>query len=101
MDKYVINETQMTELVKKITLSDMLTIGLCLLCIAATILSTLLVVLYAHPDNPDLLPKLFSCSVTIFSTTGLICTFWGWYYHTDVKILLSTIRSQNSKKDPN
>lgn len=69
--------------------SDLLTIGLCLLSAAVTILATLL-----SASLPGDKFTLFFCALLIVAISGAVCTFLGWRLRTSTKELVRQIRAR-------
>jgi hypothetical protein len=69
---YMISEHELEQLALGAPVSDLLTVGLCLLSAALTILATLL-----STTLSDLKFILFFCALLIFGVAGGICTLLG------------------------
>jgi hypothetical protein len=86
---YTISEHELEKLEQGSPISDLLTIGLCLLSAALTVLATLLSTTLA----PTTL-TLFFCTLLITGLGGAICTFLGWRMRTSTKELAQQIRAR-------
>jgi hypothetical protein len=87
---YTISEHELDKLGKGSAVSDLLTIGYCLLSVAATVLVTLL-----STTLPQLTLILFFCSLLIFTIAGGICLVIGWRTRISVATLVSEIKNRN------
>jgi hypothetical protein len=88
---YTISEHELEKLEQGAPISDLLTIGLCLLSATITILATLL---SASLTGQTL--TLFFCAMLIFGIIGATCTFLGWRVRTSTKELGRQIRARMS-----
>lgn len=86
---YTISEYELDKLEQGTPISDLLTIGLCLLSAALTLLTTLL-----SAPLPQLPLLLFFCTLLIFGLGGAICTFLGWRLRTSTRDLAREIRAR-------
>lgn len=86
---YTISEHELEKLEQGSPVSDLLTIGLCLLSVAVTLLSTLL-----STTLPDKTFLLFFCALLIFGLMGAICTFLGSRLRISTKELAQQIRAR-------
>jgi hypothetical protein len=86
---YTISEHELEKLEQGAPVSDLLTIGLCLLSATVTILATLL-----SMSMPSVTLTLFFCALLIFGLGGAICTFLGWRLRTSTKELGRQIRAR-------
>jgi hypothetical protein len=86
---YTISEHELEKLEQGAPLSDLLTIGLCLLSAAVTILATLLSTALTGQTL-----TLFFCALLIVGLGGAICTFLGWRLRTSTKELGRQIRAR-------
>lgn len=86
---YTISEQELERLEHGTPLSDLLTIGLCLLSAAVTILATLLSTSLSGQTL-----TLFFCALLIFGISGGISTFLGWRLRTSTKELVRRIRAR-------
>jgi hypothetical protein len=86
---YTISEHELEKLEQGTPVSDLLTIGLCLLSAALTILATLL----STPLSGQTL-TLFFCALLIFAIGGGICAFLGWRLRASTKELARRIRAR-------
>lgn len=86
---YTISEHELEKLEQGAPISDLLTIGLCLLSADVTVLATLL-----STSLPDLTFVLFFCSLLILGIAGAVCTFLGWRLRTNTKELVRRIRAR-------
>ncbi len=92
---YTISEHELEKLEQGAPLSDLLTIGLCLLSADVTVLATLL-----STSLPDLTFVLFFCSLLILGLAGAVCTFLGWRLRTNAKELVRQIRARMPDAPP-
>jgi hypothetical protein len=86
---YMIYEHELENLALGTPVSDLLTVGLCLLSAALTILATLL-----STTLSDLKFTLFFCALLIFGLAGGICTFLGCRLRTGTTELVREIRAR-------
>lgn len=86
---YTISEHELEKLVEGAPASDLLTIGLCLLSAALTLLATLLTT-----SLSEIKLTLFFCALLITGLIGAICTFLGWRWRTSAKELGRQIRAR-------
>jgi hypothetical protein len=86
---YTISEHELENLVQGSPVSDLLTIGLCLLSAALAILITLL-----SAGLSGTLLTLFFCGLLITGIIGAICTFLGWRGRISAKELAQQIRAR-------
>jgi hypothetical protein len=86
---YTISEHELEKLEQGSPVSDLLTIGLCLLSAAVTLLATLL-----STSLPEQTFLLFFCALLIFGLVGAICTFLGWRWRISTKKLALEIRAR-------
>lgn len=84
---YMISEHELEKLEQGELVSDLLTIGLCLLSAAITLLATLL-----SASLAGTILVLFFCAMLITAIGGGICTFLGYRSRTSVKVLVGQIR---------
>jgi hypothetical protein len=89
LNAYTISEHELDQLAQGSPSSDLLTIGLCLLSAALTVLATLL-----STGLPSLQLVLFFCSLLILAISGGICTFLGWQGRKSTKKLVDDIRGR-------
>jgi hypothetical protein len=86
---YTISEHELEKLEQGAPVSDLFTIGLCLLSCAVTILATLL---SASLSGTTL--TLFFCTLLITGLIGGICTFLGWHGRINTRDLAREIRAR-------
>lgn len=86
---YTISEHELEKLEQGTPISDLLTIGLCLLSAALTLLVTLL-----STSLPSQIYTLFFCAFLIVGLGGGICIFPGWRLRTSTKELARQIRAR-------
>jgi hypothetical protein len=86
---YVISEHELEKLEKGAPISDLLTIGLCLLSAALTVLITLL-----STSLSGTTLTLFFCGLLISGLIGAICTFLGWRGRTSTREMARQIRAR-------
>jgi len=86
---YTISEHELEKLEQGTPVSDLLTIGLCLLSAAVTILATLLSTSLSGQTF-----TLFFCALLIVGIGGAICAFIGWRLRASTKELARQIRSR-------
>lgn len=86
---YTISEQELEKLEQGAPVSDLLTIGLCLLSAAVTLLATLL-----STSLPGQTFVLFFCALLIVGLCGVICTFLGWRLRTSTRELAREIRAR-------
>lgn len=86
---YTISEQELEKLEQGAPVSDLLTIGLCLLSAALTLLATLLSASLAGQTF-----VLFFCALLIFGLSGAICTFLGWRLRISTRELAREIRAR-------
>lgn len=86
---YTISEHELEKLEQGSPVSDLLTIGLCLISVAVTLLATLL-----SAPLPDKTFMLFFCALLIFGLVGAICTFLGWRGRISTRELARQIRAR-------
>lgn len=86
---YTILEFELEKLEQGSPVSNLLTIGLCLLSAAVTLLTTLLSTVL--PEKSFL---LFFCAFLIFGSIGAICTFLGWRLRINTTELARQIRAR-------
>jgi hypothetical protein len=86
---YTISEQELEKLEQGAPVSDLLTIGLCLLSAALTVLVTLL-----STPLPWQTFVLFFCALLILGLGGAICTFLGWRLRASTRELACEIRSR-------
>jgi hypothetical protein len=86
---YTISEQELEKLEQGAPVSDLLTIGLCLLSAALTLLATLL-----STSLPGQTFVLFFCALLILGLGGAICTFLGWRLRTSTRELAREIRAR-------
>ena len=86
---YTISEHELEKLEQGAPVSDLLTIGLCLLSADVTVLATLLSTPLAGQSL-----TLFFCALLIFGISGGICTFLGWRLRTHTRELVRVIRAR-------
>ena len=86
---YTISEHELEKLEQGAPVSDLATIGLCLLSAAVTLLVTIL-----STSLPDKHYVLFFCSLLITAIAGGICTFIGWRGRVSTKALGRQIRDR-------
>jgi hypothetical protein len=92
---YTISEHELEQLEQGAPVSDLLTIGLCLLSAALTVLATLL--------STPLLQftfTLFFCALLICGLGGGICTYLGWRMRTSTTKLVQQMRARMSDAPP-
>jgi hypothetical protein len=86
---YTISEHELEKLEKGAAVSELFTIGLCLLSSFVTILATLM-----STSLTGQIFTLFFCALLIVGLTGAICTFLGWRLRTSAKELVREIRAR-------
>jgi hypothetical protein len=86
---YTISEHELEKLEQGAPVSDLLTIGLCLLSADVTVVATLL-----STSLPQLTFVLFFCAMLILGIAGAICTFLGWRFRTNLTKLARRIRAR-------
>lgn len=86
---YTISEHELEKLEQGTPISDLLTIGLCLLSAALTLVATLL-----STSLPSQMFTLFFCAFLVVGLGGAICTFLGWRLRTSTKELARQIRAR-------
>lgn len=86
---YTISEHELEKLEQGAPVSDLLTIGLCLLSAAVTLLAT---ILSTKLEGQTF--TLFFCALLIVGLGGAICTFLGWHLRTSTKELVRQIRAR-------
>lgn len=86
---YTIWEHELEKLEQGAPVSDLLTIGLCLLSAALTILATLLSTSLAGTTL-----TLFFCALLITGIIGAICTYLGWRGRIGTRELARQIRAR-------
>lgn len=86
---YTISEQELEKLEQGSPISNLLTIGLCLLSAAITLLATLL-----STALPERIFLLFFCALLIFALIGAICSFLGWRLRISTKELALQIRAR-------
>lgn len=86
---YTISEQELEKLEQGAPVSDLLTIGLCLLSAALTLLATLL-----STSLPGQTFVLFFCALLIVGLGGAICTFLGWRLRISTRELACEIRAR-------
>lgn len=86
---YTISEHELERLEQGAPVSDLLTIGLCLLSAALTLLAALL-----STSLSGTTLTLFFCALLITGLIGLICTFLGWRGRISTKELGRQIRAR-------
>jgi hypothetical protein len=86
---YTISEHELEKLEQGAPVSDLLTIGLCLLSSALTVLITLL----STPLSGTTL-TLFFCGLLISGLVGAICTYLGWRGRTSTREMAQRIRAR-------
>jgi Flp pilus assembly protein TadB len=86
---YTISEHELEKLEQGAPVSDLLTIGLCLLSAALTVLVTVLSTSLTAQTF-----TLFFCTLLITGLGGAICTFLGWRLRTNTKELVRQIRDR-------
>jgi hypothetical protein len=86
---YTISEHELDVLEQGAPISDLLTIGLCLLSADVTVLATLL-----STSLPELTFVLFFCALLILAIAGGVCTYMGWRLRTNTRELARRIRAR-------
>lgn len=86
---YMISEHELEKLEQGAPVSDLLTIGLCLLSAAVTILATLLSTSLSGQTL-----TLFYCTLLILAISGGICSYLGWRSRVSTKHLARQIRER-------
>jgi hypothetical protein len=86
---YTISEHELEKLAQGAPVSDLFTIGLCLLSSGVTLLATLLSTALSGQTF-----TLFFCALLIVGLGGAICTFLGWRLRTSTKELVRQIRAR-------
>lgn len=92
---YTISEHELELLAQGSPASDLLTVGLCLLSAALTVLATLL-----STALPFLQLVLFFSSLLILLISGAICALLGWRGRKSTKILVDQIRGRMPAAPP-
>jgi hypothetical protein len=92
---YTISEHELEKLEQGAPVSDLFTIGLCLLSAAVTLLATML-----STSLSDHIFTLFFCALLIVGIGGGICTFLGWRLRSGVKELVRQIRARMPDAPP-
>jgi hypothetical protein len=86
---YTISEHELEKLEQGGPISDLLTIGLCMLSADVTVLATLL-----STSLPEFTFVLFFCVLLILGLGGGVCTLLGWRLRTSTKELVRQIRAR-------
>jgi hypothetical protein len=86
---YTISEHELEKLEQGTPVGHLLTIGLCLLSAAVTIVATL----FSTSLTGQTL-TLFFCALLIFAIIGCICTYLGWRARVSTKELARQIRAR-------